>query len=125
MVNQNIALVDEQSDEERFGPLRSPQGTPRDWEIGTAPKSLTTLTKEVGAKLREYRELAHSSLFWNVAQCFSFIWAMTEDGDVVIAYEEIMVDLDVADHPDLKEGYPRRAGSRPIRRRKRNWGIRR
>ena len=110
MVNQNIALVDEQSDEERFGPLRDPQGKPREWETGVKPKSLTILTKEMGEKLRSYRELAQSSLFWNVAQCSSFLWAMSDGGDVMIAYEEIVVDLDIADHPELKEGYPRRRG---------------
>jgi hypothetical protein len=69
------------------------------------------MTKEIGADLKGYRDLAQTDLFWNVSQCFAFIWAMDSVGDVHIAYEEILVDMDgVADLSKLKEGYPRRRG---------------
>jgi len=82
----------------------------RDWEVDSTPKSLVVLNKEFGAHLRAYREVAQCDLFWNVAQCSGFLWAMDEDCHIRLAYEEIVVDIDPAEVPGLKEGYPRRRG---------------
>ncbi|MBZ9870164.1 hypothetical protein LB542_04710 [Mesorhizobium sp. BR1-1-9] len=104
----NTAIISQPNLAERFGVARAPSLI-RDWETEAKPKSLVKMTREVGAHLRSYRDLAQNDLFWNVSQCSSFIWAMGENGEVFVAFEEIVVEPD-GDALGLKEGYPRRRG---------------
>lgn len=101
-----------------YGVVREPSLV-REWEIDASPKSLVKLTKEVGEGLRAYSELAQHNLFRSVSQCSSFIWAMNDNGEIFISFEEIVVEAIAGDDVDrkVKDGFPRRRGfpSPPIR----------
>lgn len=85
-----------------FGVTRGPEKIDV-WELDQKPLSLTMLNEAVGQILRELEVLAQSSLLGFAMRSMNYIWAMTEDGTIWIAMEELAF-LDEFPH----QGYPRR-----------------
>lgn len=102
--------MSEVSPDIKFGELRFPSNL-REWEDGASPVSKSLLDKDLGQKLRGYRDICQADLFRSAAQCFSFIWVMDEKCDVLVAYEEIVTGMPVVTGTGLlKNGHPRRRG---------------
>lgn len=84
----------------------------REWEAGVSPVSKSKLDRDLGQKLRIYRDLSGDGLFRAAAQCFLFLWVMDVDGNIIIAYEEIVTgEISHSTNGSLlKNGHPRRRG---------------
>ncbi|WP_132664693.1 hypothetical protein [Rhizobium sp. PP-CC-3G-465] len=89
-------------------------GTPRlpekvdDWERGRTPESLSVLNNGLATTLCELGKLAQTKLMRYALRAKSYIWAMDENGKIVLAVEELAIEKPETIYP----GYPRRRGLR-------------
>ncbi|CAN7445148.1 hypothetical protein LJR255_002866 [Pararhizobium sp. LjRoot255] len=91
----------------QFGTPRLPEKVD-DWEKGRTPESLSDLNKGLATTLCELDKLAQTKLMRYALRAKSYIWAMDEDGKIVVAVEELAIEKPETIYP----GYPRRRGLR-------------
>ncbi|NKK60273.1 hypothetical protein GFM44_30960 [Rhizobium leguminosarum bv. viciae] len=91
----------------QFGIPRLPEKVD-EWETGRRPESLSDLDKNLAETLCELDKLAQTKLMRYALRAKSYIWAMNEEGKIVVAVEELAIEKPETIYP----GYPRRRGLR-------------
>jgi hypothetical protein len=81
-------LRDKEVLDEKLGVMRNPSEV-RPHELGRKPMSLAVLDGSVAMAMSAWRRAARSDLLRHAACRTRFIWAATEAGQVMIAFEEI------------------------------------
>lgn len=100
-----------------FGVPRSPKRID-DWEQAQVPLSRCILDDGVAGVLSGLEKAVQGDLLRPAAQAKNFIWAMDEDGEVIIAVEEIAPTAYEGQRA-VPKGYPRRKGlEHPVEKRK-------
>lgn len=90
--------------DEKYGILRTPASIQK-WEQGIAPVSKVLLDRNLGENLKAYQALSTCPLFGAASRCFLFIWAMDDECNIWIAFEEVLPPPGV-----VISGHPRRRG---------------